>query len=55
MFSENTIGTNFSSFLDCRFILSITAQSNFAAEPSAWARSKGISIENKKYFALKRL
>jgi hypothetical protein len=39
-------GTNFSSFLDFRLILSITAQSIFAAEPSSWARWKGISIDN---------
>jgi hypothetical protein len=39
-------GTNFSSLLDFRLILSITAQSIFAVEPSAWARWIGISIEN---------
>jgi hypothetical protein len=38
--------TNFSSFLDFRVILSITAPSIFAAEPSAWVRWKGILIEN---------
>jgi hypothetical protein len=39
-------GTNFSSFLDFRFILSITAQSIFALEPSAWTCWEGISIDN---------
>jgi hypothetical protein len=39
-------GTNFSSFLDLRVILSITAQSIFPIEPSAWARWKDILIEN---------
>jgi hypothetical protein len=39
-------GTNFSSFFDCRLILSITVQSIFAVEPSAWTRWKGILIEN---------
>jgi hypothetical protein len=39
-------GTNFSSFLDFRVIHSITAQSIFEVEPSAWARWKGILIEN---------
>jgi hypothetical protein len=44
-------GTNFSSFLDFGFstntvILSITAQSIFAVEPSVWANWKGILIEN---------
>jgi hypothetical protein len=39
-------GTNFSSFLDFRVILSITAQSIFALEPSVWARWKGILREN---------
>jgi hypothetical protein len=39
-------GTNFLSFLDFRFILSITAQSIFALEPSAWPRWKGILIDN---------
>jgi hypothetical protein len=39
-------GTNFSSFLDVRLILSITAQSVFAVKLSAWARWKGILIEN---------
>jgi hypothetical protein len=39
-------GTNFSNFLDFRVILSITAQSIFAVEPSVWARWKGILIEN---------
>jgi hypothetical protein len=37
-------GTNFSSFPDFRLILSITAQSIFAIEPSA--RWKGILKEN---------
>jgi hypothetical protein len=37
---------NFSSFLDFRLILSITAQSIFAEEPRAWARWKSILIEN---------
>jgi hypothetical protein len=32
--------------LDFQLILSITAQSIFAVEPSAWARLKGILIEN---------
>jgi hypothetical protein len=39
-------GTNFSSFLDVRLILSVTAQSIFAVEPSAWERWKGILREN---------
>jgi hypothetical protein len=39
-------GTNFSSFLDFRLILSITAQSIFAVELSVWARWKGILIDN---------
>jgi hypothetical protein len=39
-------GTNFSSFLNFRLILSITAQSIFTVEPSAWARWKCILIEN---------
>jgi hypothetical protein len=39
-------GTNFSSFLDFRLILFITAQSIFAVEPSAWASWKGILMEN---------
>jgi hypothetical protein len=39
-------GTSFSSFLDFRLILSITALSIFGVEPSAWARLKGILIEN---------
>jgi hypothetical protein len=41
-------GTNFSSFLDFRVILSITAQSIFVVEPSAWYCWKDILIENKK-------
>jgi hypothetical protein len=47
-YTQKTIysGINFSSFLDFRLILSITAQSIFAVEPSAWTRSKGILIEN---------
>jgi hypothetical protein len=32
--------------LDVRVILSIKAQSVFGLEPSAWARWKGILIEN---------
>jgi hypothetical protein len=41
-------GTNFSSFLDFRLILSITAQSIFAVKRSACARWKGISIDKNK-------
>jgi hypothetical protein len=41
-------GTNFSRFLDFRLILSITTQSIFALEASAWARWKGSSIEKSK-------
>jgi hypothetical protein len=39
-------GTNFPSFLDFRLLLSITAQSIFAVEPTVSARWKGISIDN---------
>jgi hypothetical protein len=39
-------GTHFSSFLDFRLILYITAQTIFAVEPSAGARWKGISIDH---------
>jgi hypothetical protein len=39
-------GTNFLSFLDFPLILSITTQSIFVVEPSAWARWKRILIEN---------
>jgi hypothetical protein len=38
--------TNFSSFLDFRVIFSITAQSIFLVEASAWACWKGILKEN---------
>jgi hypothetical protein len=38
-------GTNFSSFLDFRLILSITAQSIYVVEASAWTQWKGILIE----------
>jgi hypothetical protein len=34
-----------SSFLDFRLILSITAQSIFAVEPSVWARWKDILLD----------
>jgi hypothetical protein len=39
------IGTKFSSFLDFRLILSITAQSIFAVE-NCWKGWKGILIDN---------
>jgi hypothetical protein len=48
-------GTNFSRFLDSRLILSISAQSIFAVEPSVWARWTGIlteKIKKKQIFLL---